>query len=126
MNLDFSDLIEDADLGDSFSVIRRTDTVAANGRSVLTEQTISDLWGVVTFSGEGKNTRKEESQTTDNEIKVTTKFRLRAAAEGVQPDIVLYDGIRYTVTSVRRWTRLGTGFVKATAVSSNASDPTPT
>lgn len=60
----------------------------------------------------------------DNVITITTTFRLRAVGEGVQPDQVVYDGMVYTITAVKRWGRMA-NMVKATAVSQNAADPDP-
>ena len=124
-NLDFSDVIGDSDLNTTFSVIQRLETVGAHGRLQVTETRVDDVEGVVTVGDSGNILRLPEGQMTTNMITVTTKFRLCAATEGRQPDVIIYDGIRFTVKALKRWTQLGDGFVKAVAESGNASDPAP-
>lgn len=121
--LDFSDLLVDADLAISFSVIRRTETPAGHGRATITEVVTNNVIGIVTVGDSGNLLRAEDYSTTDNVITVSTSFLLRGTAENVQPDIILFDGIRYTVKALKRWGHIGTGFVKAVAVSSQAQDP---
>lgn len=125
--LDFSDILEDGDVaGVSFDVIRRAAAVnPANGRSTIVETPFPGQIGAVTPGDAGNLLRQEDSASTSNVITVTAAFMLRAASEGVQPDIIVYDGIRYTVKAVKRWNRLGGGFIKAVAESENASDAPP-
>lgn len=121
--LDFTDVLVSPEFTSKFSAIRRTDVVdQATGRSAVTETRVDNLLGVVVY-GDGSNNRRDDAQATDRRITVITRFRLRAASEGVQPDVVLYDGVRFTVTSLEPWHRFGSGFVKANAESMNASDP---
>lgn len=121
--LDFSDVIASPEFATTFSVKRRTDTVSeATGRSTLSETITDGIAGVVVF-GNGDNKRREDAQMADRRITVITKYRLRAAGEGTQPDIVVYDGVDFTVTGVEPWHRFGSGFLKATAESMRASDP---
>lgn len=125
MSLDFSDILSDPDVaGQSFTVVRRTDTVGANGRSVLSTASFPNQVGAVTPGDPGNLLRKEDSAMADNVITVSTVFRLRAMGDGVQPDQIIYDGMTYTVKSVKRWGRMA-NMTKAVAVSQNASDPDP-
>lgn len=123
--LDFSDILSDTDVaGQRFTVVRRTETVGDDGRSTTTSTSIPDQVGSVVPGDPGKLLRKEEGAMADNVITITTTFRLRAVGEGVQPDQVVYDGMVYTITAVKRWGRMA-NMVKATAVSQNAADPDP-
>ena len=131
--LDFSDIILDPDLNDTFSVIRQTEVVGDNGRAVITEAApVDNVIGVVTVGDPGNLLRAEDYSTTDNVITISTMYRLRATAHidagdvFVQPDIVVWNGARYTVKALKNWNRLGAGFVKAVAVSSRAADAPPT
>lgn len=124
MRLDISEILLDPDVaGTRFSVIRRTEVVSeVDGRATYVETPTNDIVGSVVPGDSGKLLRKEDGQMTDNVITVTTRFRLRAASEGIAPDIILFDGIRYTVTALKRWGQAGTGFVRAACVSQNAFD----
>ena len=123
-NLDFSDIIDDPDLGDFFSVIRRTEVVsAATGRSGLTSVQTDNLWGVVTPGDPSNNERGDASQMTSRNLSIVTQFRLVGANASDQPDVVLYDGVYFTVKSVQGYNRFGDGFVKASLESMNAYDP---
>jgi len=127
MSLDFTEILSDPDVaGQSFDVIRRTDTVStATGRSVVTTANLPGQIGSVVPGDPGSLLRKEESAMADNTITVTTTFRLRALGNGIQPDIIVYGGIQYTVRAVKRW-GLMANMTKAAAVSENAYDTDPT
>lgn len=121
--LDFSDVILSLEFNDTFSVIRRTESVSeVTGRSTITEVQTDGLIGIVTF-GAGGNRRVEEAQDASRTLNVTTKFRLHETSPGVQPDIVLYNGQRFTITKVEPWHRIGSGFVVAQANLQAASVP---
>jgi outer membrane receptor protein involved in Fe transport len=120
--LDFTDVILSPELNDRFSVIRRTETVGDSGRATITETQTDNLIGIVTF-GSGGNRRDEDAQAASRTLSVITQFRLREAAPGVQPDVVLYDGQRFTITKVEPWHRVGSGFVSAQAQAQAASVP---
>lgn len=121
--LDFSDVILSPELNDRFSLIRRTEVVSeANGRSATTEVQTDGHIGIVTF-GAGGNKRDEDAQNASRTLNVITKIRLREAAPGVQPDVILYDGQRFTITKVEPWHRTGSGFVVAQALLQAASVP---
>lgn len=124
--LDVSDILSDPDIADVFVVKRRADVIdVATGRSTVQVTEYPNVIGVVLHVDPSDNERKEEAQMTSLTIAVVTRFRLRAAAEAWQPDIVRLGGIDYTVKKVLRHTRYGAGFVKAECVSMNASDPPP-
>lgn len=125
--LDVTAILSDPDLSDTFDVIRRNETVdPATGRSVTTELRIPNIAGVVTPGDQGSLLRKDDSSSSDRVISIATVYRLRSIGAGFQPDVVLYDGIRFTVKAAQYWHRFGQGFTNAVAISSNASDPEPT
>ena len=121
--LDFSDVIHSPEFMSGFSVLRRTEVVDSSGRSTVTTQTITGLVGIVTFASGGTR-RDPEAQSASRTLSVITKFLLREASEGVQPDIVVFNGTHYTVTKVDPWHQLGSGFVSAQASIQQASVPT--
>ena len=123
--LDFTDVFEDEDLASSFSVLRRNETVNADtGRGVVAApQVISGLVGTITNGEPGQNKRDDDGQSSTWVITVITKFRLRAASPGVQPDIVVFQGQQFTVKSLDRWTQFGAGFVVGICEHMEASTP---
>jgi hypothetical protein len=123
--LDVSEVFDDDDLMDSFTVLRRSECVGDDGRATFTRTAYPNTVGFVMVKGPGKNTRKDDSQMTSRDISVVTQFRLRAASDGVQPDEIVWDGVTFTITSITPHTRWGEGFVKAEATSMNASDRPP-
>lgn len=120
--LDFSDVILSPELNDRFSLIRRTEVVSDAGRGAVSEVQTDNHIGIVTF-GSGGNKRDEDAQNASRTLNVITKVRLREAAPGVQPDVILYDGQRFTITKVEPWHRTGSGFVVAQALLQAASVP---
>lgn len=121
--LDFSDVILSPVLGDHFNVIRRTEVVSQlNGRSTINTTRFDRQFGIVTF-GAGGNRREEDAQDASRTLNVITKFRLRETSEGVQPDVVEYDGQLFTITKVEPWHRFGSGFVNAQALLQGAPIP---
>lgn len=125
-DLDVTEILEDPDFASVFTVLRRTDVVSPKGRVTTTTKRTRNVLGVVVPSEPTQNSRADDSQMTARNIDIVTRFRLRPAASGVQPDQVQLDGdpTIYTVQSIKLWTRFGPGFIKATLGSQNASDAT--
>lgn len=122
--LDFADVVTDPDLASGFSVIQRAEVVnVANGRSTTTPTQIDNLVGIITNGAPGTNGRAAEAQMSSRVIGVITQFRLRASSDGVQPDVVLHLGSRFTVKQVDPWTHFGSGFVAATCELEEANSP---
>lgn len=121
-DIDVTDLLEDPDFTSTFNVIRRPDAVGNNGRSVIAEETIQDVEGYVMSDKPDNNERRDDSQMTMWVIDIATTFPLRGATEGGQPDIVVWEGTRFTVTNVRRHATWGRGWMWARAVSAQAAD----
>lgn len=136
-DIDVSDLTLDSDIaGESFSVIRRQDTVGANGTSTLETTTLPGagdppIVGAIFPSGDNSLVREEAYQTQAEALTVITQFRLRGASKDAngnsfQPDIVVWNGGNYLVKSIKAWTSYGAGFVEAECVSFDFNVPAPT
>lgn len=124
--LDFSDILDDEDLGSSFDVIRRRERISEEtGRSVVTSTTYRNNFGSVVPGDPHELVRSAEGQMTSRLLSVICKFRLRASGKGFQPDQIVYDKVTYTVKALKPWTQLGAGFVLAVAESEHAADPAP-
>lgn len=121
-DLDFSDVIESPEFSDTFSVIRTTDTVGNDGRSQLTPTQTDGLVGVLYFEAPETDVG-DASARPMRQLIVITQFRLRDSSTGGQPDVVLFDGSQYTITSAVPWHRYGAGWVRGTAVLKKAVIP---
>lgn len=120
--LDFSDIIVDPDFATTFSVIRVSETVGATGRAALAEAQTDNIVGIIVFDSKGVQP-DETGKMGSRQIVCITQFRLREEAPGNQPDVVLYDGVRFTVNKVEPWTKFGAGFVKANCEAQKAGIP---
>lgn len=128
--IDVSDIIADGFIsGDSFTVIRRLETVSDFGRVVITETRIP-AFGQVTPTGDNSLVRAEAYQTQANTIKVITNFPLRGPAKDsagnqYQPDVVEWRGAPYVVRVLNDYSAFGVGFVEAECSSMALIDPAP-
>jgi hypothetical protein len=144
--LDVSIAVCSAYLADSFSVLRRTQTVNNFGVASVTPQTITPVYGVVAPSNENDLSRFPDLEVQSKAITVITSFALRGEAEtggtsfgaglfnaggygeGVefQPDIVVWNGDNYVVRALDDWSQYADGFSRAICTSINLVDQPPT
>jgi hypothetical protein len=122
--LDVTEILDDPDICDTFSVIQRTETANSFGESTLTETQTDNVVGVV-VPGSGTLTREDDHQSLTKTISVVTTFRLQGPSPGFQADIVVWKGSRYLVTTLDDLTNYGAGHVEAECVSVNLVDPPP-
>lgn len=120
--LDFSPVVLHPMLASVFSVARRTETVNDKGRPTTTSTQFPNLYGVVTVEKGSKLERREDGQFVPRKLQVVTKFQLRSAAQGFQPDQVMFRGTVYTVVDVQPYPHFGQGFCVAQCDSMNAMD----
>jgi galactose-6-phosphate isomerase len=113
--IDVSDLMTDPDFCETLTLIRRTQTVDANGRGTTTEAQ-SSIIGVVTSGPSDSLTRSPEYGASSRAITVHTQFRLRDTSNGLLPDKILWLGTRYIVDRVRDYSRFGAGFTAAECI----------
>lgn len=121
--LNVSEVLCDPLFADKFTIIRRTETIEANGRSTITSMNIPNIVATVVPDAPAGNDRREDGQITARVVSLVSKFQFRAAAEGVQPDQFDIDGTRFTVTEVMPFKRFGQGFYEVKAMSMTTSNP---
>jgi len=122
-DLDVSFVTCDPMLADSFDVIRRTDPVGSNGRTIPTaEESFPSLTGVVTQQDPADLMRRDDGQMVPRMIFVASVFAFRNASVGYQPDQIVWNGTTYTVKQVYPYSRFGPGMYEAVAESMNATD----
>lgn len=119
--IDVTEVILDPLISDTFDVRRQSESVALNGRTQIVPEWFREQRGVIKPADSAGLTRRDDGQYVSNEITVLTNFALRDASIGFQPDVVLWDGVEYTVSQALPYRRLA-GFTKARCVSTRAID----
>lgn len=117
---------------DSFSVLRRQQTVNNYGEMKIDVVTTPNVRGVVYPESLNDMYRRGEAQTQTKTIVVITRFSLRGESETVdrveyQPDIIQWNGDNFLVIRVEDYSRFARGFIKVHATSTDIVDrPTAT
>jgi galactose-6-phosphate isomerase len=114
--LDVTDVLDDPDFNDFFSVRRPALVATSGGTAAETDQTFTQCVGVVTPASAADMQLLPEGSFQQGVISIITKFRLQSG-KGVDfgPDIVYWHGASYTVMHVGDWSGFGVGFVEAVA-----------
>lgn len=119
--IDVSEILLDSVIASTrFSVVRRRSWTDNNGISQKMSQTVHAI-GSVTPTGDSTLDRGDDFQSQPKTLLVITRFFLRNAAldaDGVnwQPDLVLWQGNHYLVSSIEDFSQFGVGFVAATCL----------
>lgn len=111
--LDVTELTFDPDFADSFTILRRKETVGVDGVVTVSEQPYRNRTGVVTAGGDLK--RETDYGMTTRSITVVTYFQIQAVVAGYQPDIIVWRGTRFLVKHVDPYPQFGRGFYQAEA-----------
>lgn len=129
--IDVSDVTLDPEIaGERFSVVRRAEVVNDFGESVVVSRTYPRVPGSVTPTAPNSLAREEAYQTQQKTIQVIARFRLRGVARDgagakFQPDLILWRGDAYLVTTVDDYSQYGAGFVRADCASTDYEDVAP-
>lgn len=110
--LDVSDLLDDPEWSDFFTLLRQSETVGANGRAVRTQLAPEQIVGVMQNGGR-RNTIGPDGALVTGDLNIWTKTHLRVATDTAPADRLLWAGTTYTVTMVEDWSRFG--YYKVTA-----------
>ena len=121
-DLDFSDILVDPDLVDTFTVVSRVETVDAYGEASTTDTTTPGVIGVVKPAKPADLQILPESQRMGRHITIVTKHRLQGPSSGKQPDEIQWGGDTFLVKEILPYTHFGAGFVKAIAGSIDSLD----
>jgi galactose-6-phosphate isomerase len=117
--IDVTDIMFDPEIaGESFSVIRREETVSPFGESILNAQTFSNVIGQVSPTARNSLVREQSFSSQEKSIQVITAFKLNGAAKdelqrGYQPDLIFWKNGYYIVGEVEDYSQYGAGFVSA-------------
>lgn len=113
-DLDVSDVLSDPDFADSAIVIRTAVSEdPATGRTVEAPTETPIL--VVVTSDKGQSLRRTpDAAISDGSIVVHSTFRFTEGGNGVDADILRWNGSDWTVVTVDDYSRYGAGFTVAT------------
>ncbi|MGO4171559.1 hypothetical protein [Bosea sp. TAF32] len=111
--LDVSDVLSDPDFADGATITRTVVTVdPETGRTIETPTTTPI--SVVVTSDKGRNLqRNPEAALSEGSIIVHTTFTLTEGGNGVDADIIDWNGRKWTVVTVDDYSRYGAGFTCA-------------
>lgn len=121
MTIDVTELFNDPDFAVCFKVLRRRETVSQEDGISRTEEEEWDATGSIISIDPKKLVTDPDSRSTYKAIQISTIFRLRSAVDGYQPDVVVWKGERFTIFDLKDHTNWGGGWIKARALSMNAS-----
>ena len=112
--LDVTRVLSNPRFADAATVTRTTVAVdPQTGRTV--ETTTETAISVVVTSDKGRNLqRNPEAAISTGSILMHSTFRFTEGGEGLDADIVTWNGRRYTVVTVDDYSRYGAGFTCAT------------
>jgi galactose-6-phosphate isomerase len=122
--LDVSWVTQEPEFADMFQVLRRPETISQTGRSV-TSQVTATAYGTIVPTGDNSLVRQTDYELGRKTLTIYTTYRLQQAAPGYQPDLVLYRGNQYVVSSVEDFSAFGEGFIVAEVSSIIAIDTPP-
>lgn len=123
-SLDVSDILSDPDFADTFTVIRRSQTVGDDGMADGAERAIRAVGVVQPASANGLKLLPEGARV-DGAIQIHTAFHLSVATDTTFADEVVYNGRRYMVTATNDFSRFGAGYIQAVCELKNLLDVLP-
>ena len=109
-NIDVSEVLQDTNFQDSFSVIRSQQTVDTHGRGVL-NQTQSTAIGIVQPASGREMELTPDATRTREMLEIWTQFGLQEATDATQADIVVWRTKQYVVVRVDDWDNWGQGYI---------------
>lgn len=107
--IDVSELLLDPDFVDPVSLIHRTATVSAQGKTVLEETTVATIGSVQPASAK-EMVRIPEALRMSDVRKFWIKAEILSDGDAQYPDIILYQGKRFQILNVETWLNYGQGW----------------
>jgi hypothetical protein len=109
-NIDVSEVLQDVNFQDSFSVLRSVETVDAHGRGGVTQSTSTAIGVVQPASGRAMELTPDATRTSEM-LEIWTQYGLQEATDATQADIVVWRSKQYVVVRVDDWDNWGQGYV---------------
>jgi len=106
---DVTELLGDADFVDSFSVIRRVNSVNNYGENVLSESTISAVGSIQPASPDDMQRLPDSVRRRD----AITVYSVTRISPDAYPDVVVWNGKKYQAQTSEDFGNYGAGYTKA-------------
>ena len=107
--IDVTELLGDADFVDSFSVIRRVNSVHNYGENVLSESTISAVGSIQPASPDDMQRLPDSVRRRD----AITVYSVTRISPDAYPDVVVWNGKKYQAQTSEDFGNYGAGYTKA-------------
>jgi hypothetical protein len=104
-----TELLGDADFVDSFSVIRRVNSVNNYGENVLSESTISAVGSIQPSSPDDMQRLPDSVRRRD----AITVYSVTRISPDAYPDVVVWNGKKYQAQTSEDFGNYGAGYTKA-------------
>ena len=122
--LDVSEALTDPAFNSAFVVLRRTETVDDDGKSVVSLLQLP-AQGVVSGGPDDSLIQDPDDEHQERSLAIVTRFPLRGVAPGYKPDQVLFRGNTYEVVKLDDYGAFGSGFVQVELRSTRNVDEAP-
>ena len=106
---DVTELLGDADFVDSFSVIRRVNSVNNYGENVLSESTISAVGSIQPASPDDMQRLPDSVRRRD----AITVYSVTRISPDAYPDVVVWNGKKYQAQTSDDFGNYGAGYTRA-------------
>ena len=116
-----SDALLEPMFQDSFGIERRAVSTNQYGETAMKIESLVSF-GVVDITGSQELDRGEDQEHARKTIEIVTRFNLRPASVGFEPDLVIWHGDRYLVTRVDDYSGYGLGWYQVEATSQDFMD----
>lgn len=107
--IDVTELLGDADFVDSFSVIRRVNSVNNYGENALSESTISAVGSIQPASPDDMQRLPDSVRRRD----AITVYSVTRISPDAYPDVVVWNGKKYQAQTSEDFGNYGAGYTKA-------------
>jgi hypothetical protein len=124
--IDVSAAFLSLELSDTFTVIRRMETLSQNGRSQLSTITFPQIRGGTIYpTGDNSLVRSEDFTNAAKGLTICTNFRIQMTSPGYQPDLIFWGGDYFIVRKINDYSRFGSGMIVAECSSVDSVDLPP-
>ena len=107
--IDVSNLLLDPDFINTVQLIHRTASVSSQGKTILTETTVSTIGSVQPASVKEISRLPESIQVSDVR-KFWIKAEILSDGSSQYPDIIVFNNKRFQVINVEDWMNYGSGW----------------
>jgi hypothetical protein len=122
---DLRDAVLAPEFMDNFQVVRRSQQIDNYGRANNIPVWTVVAIGVVTAASPDQLRRLPDQQNMSKTIEIVTTFPLQGPSEGVDPDLISWNGNAYIIQILDDWSNYGPGFVHVVCTSTDSVEQPP-